>query len=131
MAHARYRLTALQVRNIDTLGMHPDGAGLYLQVGTGGCRSWIFRYTLNKRTREMGLGSAHDFSLAEARERVSECRKLLAEGIDPIDERQRTQRDREVAREQAQRLARTFAECPKDYHQSNASQWKSAKHADQ
>ena len=37
-------------------GMHGDGGGLWLQVTPNG-RIWIFRYTLNGRAREMGLGS--------------------------------------------------------------------------
>jgi hypothetical protein len=58
-------------------GMHGDGGGLWLQVTPGG-RSWIFRYTFNRHAREMGLGSFHTFSLADAREEAKKCRKLLA-----------------------------------------------------
>lgn len=68
-------------------GYHCDGAGLYLLVAAEGTASWVFRYRLNGRKREMGLGSAAVFSLAEARERAREARKLLADGLDPIERR--------------------------------------------
>ena len=41
-------------------GYYLDGHGLYLQVGPGNARSWVLRYTLNKKTREMGLGVSAD-----------------------------------------------------------------------
>lgn len=50
------RLTALKVtRLVGKPGMHADGGGLYLQVTNGGA-SWIYRYMLNGRACEMGLG---------------------------------------------------------------------------
>jgi hypothetical protein len=39
--------------------MYADGEGLYLQVGSGGAKSWIYRFTLNGRERYLGLGSAN------------------------------------------------------------------------
>lgn len=38
-------------------GYYLDGRGLYLQVAPGGSKSWLLRYTLRGKTREMGLGS--------------------------------------------------------------------------
>ncbi|MGZ8368679.1 MAG: Arm DNA-binding domain-containing protein, partial [Rhodoplanes sp.] len=76
---------------VKALGMYADGAGLYLQVSGDGAtriaKSWIYRYTLNGRAREMGLGPLSAFGLAEARERAAEQRRLKHEGIDPIDAR--------------------------------------------
>jgi len=46
------RLDALKVRRAVRPGYYADGAGLYLQVAGGGSRSWIFRFTLNGRTRD-------------------------------------------------------------------------------
>lgn len=61
------RLDALKGRRGRT-GYHADGAGLYRQVGGGGARSCIYRFTLNQRTRDMGLCSATTFTLADARQ---------------------------------------------------------------
>lgn len=79
----------LSVRQVQTVGpgMHADGDGLYLQVTPAGARSWILRYQINKRRREMGLGGFPLFGLADARQRAQEARRLLADGIDPIEHR--------------------------------------------
>lgn len=87
MARKIQKLTALGVQQEKRAGYHSDGAGLYLQVSEARTKSWIFRYKLNGRAREMGLGSLNAFGLAEARERAAAQRKLLADGIDPIDAR--------------------------------------------
>jgi hypothetical protein len=61
MAHLVGRLTALKVAKVKKPGMYADGAGLYLQVTGDGeskvAKSWIYRFTLRGRSREMGLGS--------------------------------------------------------------------------
>jgi hypothetical protein len=73
-------------------GLHGDGGNLYLQVSDGHNgnrrRSWIFRYQLpGRKRRDMGLGSLSDIALPEAREIARNYRRLVKQGIDPIDER--------------------------------------------
>ncbi len=84
-------LSPLKVKNAKP-GMYADGGSLYLQVtaskdGLRFNRSWIFRYRVNGRLRDMGLGSVDTLSLSEARERAREQRKQRLDGIDPIDAR--------------------------------------------
>jgi integrase len=86
-----HRLTARQVAATTEPGYYPDGDGLYLQVAAGGSKSWILRYTLRKRSREMGLGSVSVYGLAEARQLAAVQRRLLAQGIDPIEHRRLSQ----------------------------------------
>jgi Arm DNA-binding domain len=74
------RLDALKVKRALVPGYYADGAGLYLQVGESGARSWIYRFTLDGKARYMGLGSLMTFSLAEARQAALEARKLHAAG---------------------------------------------------
>lgn len=69
--------------------MHADGGGLYLQVSASGARSWIYRYSLRQRRREMGLGSVAVYGLQDARRMAAEARRLVADGIDPIEHRER------------------------------------------
>ena len=131
MSKARDRLTAVQIKNLSKPGFYHDGGGLYLQISRFGSKSWILRYTLNQKKRDMGLGPLADWTLAEARERAKKYRQLVDDGIDPID-----QRDQEKARMHAQRLEadrkrRSFEECAKEYHAANKDDWKNAKHADQ
>ncbi len=68
-------------------GVHYDSDGLRLVVGASGAKSWILRYQLQKRRRDMGLGRYPEISLKQAREAASDARRLVAQGIDPIDAR--------------------------------------------
>jgi len=73
------KLSAMAVKSLGR-GMHADGAGLYLCVNAAGARSWIYRYMLNSRAREMGLGPAHTVGLTEARKRAGEWRLKRLDG---------------------------------------------------
>src|SRR5438128_309260 len=87
MAREVHRLSAKGVEKIKRPGYFCDGGGLYLQVSPSLTKSWIFRYSRDGRTREMGLGSVRDVSLADARVKASDARKQLIEGLDPIASR--------------------------------------------
>lgn len=78
-----HKLTALKVKHASP-GFHGDGGGLYLNVSPSGARSWILRVQYQKKRRDIGLGSAADISLAEARERAATLRKAAREGFDPV-----------------------------------------------
>ena len=78
------KLKAIAVTRLTTTGMYSDGGGLWLQIKNGG-KSWIFRFMLNGKARYYGLGSFDICTLAEARAKALECRKLLAQGIDLIE----------------------------------------------
>src|SRR6266699_6284188 len=99
MARTIHRLSPARVKNAKP-GMHCDGGGLYLQAvpGVSGAtrKSWLFRFAENGRERQMGLGSLDVVSLAQAREKAAECRRLRQEGKDPIEARN-SQRATEAA----------------------------------
>jgi hypothetical protein len=81
------KLTSLSVRQARRRGLYGDGGGLFLQVSESGAKSWVFRFKKADRLRVMGLGPAHTITLAEARDRARECRKLRLDGIDPTEAR--------------------------------------------
>ena len=86
------RLSATFVRGLKRPGKFYDGGGLMLQANataTEGVvtKAWLYRFQINKRERVMGLGSARVVTLAEARAKANEARKLLAAGIDPMTRR--------------------------------------------
>src|SRR6516165_4430496 len=85
MARLIHKLTETKIRTLTDIKLHPDGAGLYLQIRPGGARSWIYRFTLNGRTRDMGLGALADVSLVKARDKARAARALVNDGIDPIE----------------------------------------------
>lgn len=61
-----------------------DGKGLWLMVDPAGNKSWAFMYTLNKRRRQMGLGSLDDTDVVKARADARRLRDLVKRGIDPL-----------------------------------------------
>lgn len=65
MARSHRRLTSLSVNRKKQEGYYADGDGLYLQVTSSGAKSWLYRYMLAGRRREMGLGACADVSLAQ------------------------------------------------------------------
>jgi integrase len=127
MARLLYRLTERTVRNLDAPGYHPDGGGLYLQISKSKTKSWIFRFTMNGKTRDMGLGSAAFVSLADARARASEARALVAVGVDPIAHGAGLSRSPEPAAPPA----RTFRDFADDYVKARLVEWKNEKHGAQ
>lgn len=112
-------------------GYHLDGRGLYLRVAPGGSQAWILRYTFLGSTRDMGLGSLADVSLARARERAQEHRIQIAEGIDPIQHREQKKIESKAALIQLKQASVTFKDCAEEYHKEHADDWKNAKHKDQ
>ena len=92
MTRAINRLSALAVRTAGP-GKYADGGGLWLQKRDGGGGQWFLRVTVHGRRREMGLGSASEVSLKEARDAAAQWRAVVRAGADPIKERQRQRRD--------------------------------------
>lgn len=111
----------MAVSRLKKPGMHADGGGLYLQITEGGGRSWIFRYRMGgrKTPRDMGLGSEATLSLAEAREKARECRKLVLDGIDPIEHR----REQRAKHGIAQASRRPFRELAEAYISAQEPSW--------
>ena len=122
-------LGALAVAGIRRPGVTFVGGvrGLAISVTAGGSRSWILRYQLAGRRRELGLGSYPSVTLANAREAARAVRRKLAQGIDPIEEG-RLVRSRLAAEKAA---AITFAEAAARYIASHERGWKNAKHVQQ
>jgi integrase len=110
-------------------GKYPDGApagvrGLHLVVVGKSAASWQLRYQRNLGQHWMGLGSAFDFTLLEARERAVKARQLLADGIDPLTQK-RAQRAAQAA---GDATTKTFRECAEAYIRDKQAEWKSAAH---
>ena len=89
------RLNAKQILVLP-IGKYHDGNGLYISIYSPGRGKWSFRYNLNKKAREMGLGSFPEVTLYDARQHALRNKQLLSKKIDPIDEKNRT----EVLRQQ-------------------------------
>jgi integrase len=62
-----------------------DGNGLYLLIKPNDARWWRVDYSINKRRQTLSLGTYPITTLADARKKVVELKKLVAEGIDPSE----------------------------------------------
>ena len=116
---AIHKLTPIKVKNAQP-GKYEDGGGLRLVVSPRSAKKWIFRFTIDGKRREMGLGSFPDVSLGEAREKASRGRQMVSEGIDPI-----------LNRQSSSAGIPTFTTCAASYILAHRSSWKNAKHARQ
>jgi integrase len=87
---ARRQLNRLSPRFVATVtkpGYHADGGNLYLVVEPGGSKRWAFIFRWNGARTEMGLGGLSAVLLAEAREKATAARRLLAGGKNPLEAR--------------------------------------------
>src|SRR5262245_18612422 len=127
MARTLSRLTAMKVQRAKAPGMYADGGSLYLRIAPGGSKQWVFRYARRGRLRDLGLGPVHTLALAEAREKARDARKLLLEGIDPID----AKHARMAALQAADARAMTFAQSAEGFIKDNERKWTNATHRQQ
>lgn len=127
---ATNKLTSKFVETTTKPGRHADGGGLYLSISAGGRARWVLLYMVDGKRRELGLGSARDVPLAEARKRRDAIRAKLADGIDPLEERASV-----LAANEAARLAEasqiTFQQAADDYIAAKEGGWKNHKHRQQ
>lgn len=121
------RLTVKEVQRKTNAGLHGDGGGLWLQITKTGVKSWLFRFMVKGKAYGMGLGPLHSVTLAEARHKAANARRLLVEGVNPLEERRR------LHAQDAATRARTmsFAACSAQYIAAHRAAWKNAKHAEQ
>lgn len=114
---------------INQAGPHANGkttklyrignADFQLQVTPTGVKSWIYRYTINGRTRVMGLGPIRRVSFDNAKKLARKVRVLLDDGVDPLAERDRLKHAK--AAEQAQSM--TFRMCAEAYIKAHQTTW--------
>jgi integrase len=120
------------VAKLKESGLYPDGGGLYLQVTRGvdggPRRSWVFRFRMpGGKSREMGLGTAVDVALGDARAEANAARNMARDCVDPIEER-RAGRARFAA---AAARQMTFKQCAEAYISAHEAGWKNPKHRQQ
>jgi integrase len=115
------KLTAVGVRSLRQVGKYADGDGLLLDVRAPDRRYWTYRYQRAGRVRWMSLGEASDVSLAEARAARDEARRLIRQGLDPLDERDRVKLD----------LSRSFAQVAEACIAAKAPGWRHGRTAGQ
>jgi integrase len=118
--HLEAKLSDLKVRQLKTAGRYGDGGGLYLVVDPSGAKRWILRTMVKGARRDIGLGGVSTTSLAEAREKAREYRKVARGGGDPI-----------ATRRQERAAGTTFREVAVQTHEAIKDSFSNAKHSAQ
>ena len=94
-----------------------DGRGLYLLVQSSGIKLWRFNYRFDGKQKTLALGSYPDTSLAQAREKREEARKLLANDIDPGGQRKHDKQERRTS------LENTFEAIAREWMKIKGKEW--------
>ncbi len=110
------KITAAKLKSITTPGRYRAAETLYLYVQDNGRKTWVQRITIDGRRSDIGLGSFPVVSLAKARQRAFDNRVKIADGANPLAERQRARMP-------------TFAQAAQRYHASRRPSWKNEQHA--
>ncbi|EPN6626298.1 TPA: tyrosine-type recombinase/integrase [Raoultella ornithinolytica] len=114
------KLTARQVdtsRPKDKPYKLSDGGGLYLLVNPNGSRYWRLKYRIAGKEKLLALGVYPDITLAEARQKRADAKKVLATGGDPGQEKQ----EEKQAKEQA--VANSFERLAMEWHTHKSTSW--------
>jgi len=118
MTRVLNKLSDRKVKTETRVGRHADGGGLYLEIKPSGSRAWLFMWKVGGKRTAMGLGAYPAVSLADAREKATHCRRIVAAGGDPLVE-SRTE------------AVPTFGEVADKLLASMEKAWRNAKHSDQ
>lgn len=121
-------LAARFVATVTEPGTYADGDGLYLIVSPTGSRRWSLIFFWQTARKEMGLGKYPAVSLADARDKAVESRRLVALGINPIELRRSA---RAQAEAEASKTVHTFGMEAEAYIAAHAPSFRNAKHIDQ
>jgi len=73
-----------------------DGGGMYLEITTKGSKLWRLKYRFGGKGKLLALGVYPDVSLARARQKRDEARKLLADNVDPGEQRKAAKATRKM-----------------------------------
>lgn len=127
------KIRPTNAKSVDSLvnngvkGEHSAGKGLFLLVAGKGSASWIHRFQMDKKRYRLGLGSVTGVTLSEARAKVADNQKLIAQGINPLQIKHE-----ELKNQQEDKTYQlTFDDIAADYIQAQRPGWKNAKHAQQ
>jgi integrase len=125
------KLSTLKIKSLTKVGMHSDGNGLHLKIQLSKQtntlnKSWIFRWGAQGKNT-MGLGAYPIVSLATAREKTLECKRSVANGLNPRDERDKVKIELKAAKAHSV----TFEKAAKEYIKTHRESWKNVKHAQQ
>jgi integrase len=110
-------LTSIRINSLSKPGRYGDGNGLYLVIDPSGAKRWVLRTVVQGKRHDIGLGGLRLVSLAEARIKAHEYRRLARAGGNPIEERRK-----------AKATVPTFAQAALSTLEQHRAGWKNEKH---
>lgn len=113
-------LTDIAIRNAkpkEKLYKKSDGHGLYLIVMPNGAKYWRLKYRHLGKEKKLSIGVYPEVSLADAREKCLQARKLIAEGIDP------SQAKKDNKRQALLNSQNTFEAVAREWHGNQLERW--------
>jgi integrase len=114
------KLTEVAVRKakpLDKPYKMADGGGMYLEVMPNGSKYWRLKYRVDGKEKRLALGVYPEVSLADARGRREDARKLLANDVDPGEQR------KAVKAAKADRAGNSFEVIAREWHAKQLSTW--------
>jgi hypothetical protein len=126
-------LNRLTPRKVATAkdGWHADGGNLYLKVDDGGQRRrWVFRFTRDGKTTEIGLGGASKVTLAHVRGERTKIADEIAKGLNPLTERRRAEAQQENRKTFAEVAEFVIKRDREHWGASSLRAWKNSLHID-
>ena len=123
-------LTEMEIKNAKP-GRHSDGRCLYLKVTDAGTKSWVLRYKFVGKRIDMGLGPLTRLPAKAARTEATKCLTLIAQGTDPLQQRQAALKATASAISESKNKAVTFDKAAVEYIEEHRGGWRNAKHAQQ
>ena len=118
-------LSDIQVKNVKPASKDSklfDGGGLFLLVTPSGGKLWQFKYRFEGKEKKLSFGAYPAITLADARQRREDAKKLLANGVDP-GEMKKSIKQAKVALEE-----NSFESVAREWHRKFSGQW-SPRHA--
>lgn len=114
---------SLNARQVDTVKAREkifklaDGGGLYLQVNPNGSKYWRMKYRFAGKEKKLSFGIYPDISLAEARTKRDEARKIMANDKDPGEVKKAEQQAKKLS------VTNTFEAIALEWYNAKVSGW--------
>ncbi|WP_108062645.1 tyrosine-type recombinase/integrase [Poseidonibacter lekithochrous] len=122
MARATMPLTNIQIKSAKSKDKDYklfDGGGLFLLVAKTGGKRWRLKYRFNNKEKVIALGLYPSITLKDARAKRDEYKSLVANGIDPNEEKKKQKEDIKISEKKKEN---TFYKVSQEWHKNYESE---------
>jgi hypothetical protein len=94
-----------------------DGGGMYLEIMPSGSKYWRLKYRIHKKEKRLAIGVYPTIPLSEAREKRDAAKKLIRNGLDPVQTKKQAKQEAKTNAEN------TFKAVALEWHAQNKDRW--------